>query len=394
MMCKAVKRLATWFGFKINVIMRSSSYQKVFDERKRRVRGLWKRNGWFYARLAAVDANTGHKSTKRVRLPLCRTVAEARTAMQDLLKDRRDHNLPVLRRSPRLADYWADYFKFYEQAKDAKRPSTLHTEKCANRNWLEHLGEIRISEITRVHINSYIAKRQAAGRSPRTVNLYVIALRNVLKRAIDDGWIKRLPTENLRPLKVDQRKRQLVTLDELKKLLAAARSLPLSGELLADVLCLMMTCGARIAESLRLRWSDVDFSQRQITIGSDGLAKNRKHRVVDFNKPLAAHLGEMVSRRQPDSVWLFPSPRRGGDDVPLVNFNKALRTACQSAGLPDFGFHDCRHYFISQCVMSGIDYMTIARWVGHQDGGVLVGKVYGHLSNEHARRQAGRVRLS
>ena len=42
-------------------------------------------------------------------------------------------------------------------------------------------------------------------------------------------------------------------------------------------------------------------------------------------------------------------------------------------------------------MMSGIDFMTIARWVGHKDGGVLIGKVYGHLSNEHAQAQAARV---
>ena len=45
------------------------------------------------------------------------------------------------------------------------------------------------------------------------------------------------------------------------------------------------------------------------------------------------------------------------------------------------------------CVMAGIDYMTIARRVGHQDGGVLIGKVYGHLSNEHTRRQAEKLVL-
>jgi hypothetical protein len=49
------------------------------------------------------------------------------------------------------------------------------------------------------------------------------------------------------------------------------------------------------------------------------------------------------------------------------------------------------HFFVSYCVMSGIDFMTIARWAGHQEGGVLIGKVYGHLSNEHAQRQAQRV---
>ena len=351
--------------------MPNSSYQKVFDERKRRVRGLWKRNGWFYAQMSITDGLNGKKSTQRVRLPLCRTVAQAKEAHQDLLKGRRDDNLPVLRRSPKLADYWQEYFDFYEKVKDAKRLSTLHREKSARNKWLAHLGEIRLSGITRLHINGFIAKRQGDGSAPRTVNLDIIALRNVLKRAIDDGWIKTLPTENLRPLKVDQRKRQLVSLTDLEKLIAAARTLPLSGELLADVLRLMTACGARIAESLRLRWSDVNFTQRQITIGSDGLSKNQKHRVVDFNEPLEAHLRDMESRRQPDSVWLFPSPRRGANDLPLVNFNKALRAACERAGKSDFGFHDCRHYFISHCVMSGIDYMTIAQWVGHQDDGVL-----------------------
>ena len=59
--------------------------------------------------------------------------------------------------------------------------------------------------------------------------------------------------------------------------------------------------------------------------------------------------------------------------------------------LQRFGFHDCRHHFISYAVMSGIDYMTIARWVGHKDGGILIGKIYGHLSNEHAQTQAARL---
>lgn len=373
--------------------MRQATYQKVFDERKRRVRGLWKRNDWFFVQMAFLDPQTGCKSTKRVRLETARTVAEARIAMQELHKDRRDHNLPVLKRSPRLADYWENYFNFYESVKDAKRVSTLHREKSARKNWLAHLGEIRLNEITRAHLNAYVAKRQISNTKPGTVNRDMIALRNVLKRAVDDGLLKSLPMENLHPLKVDQRKRRLYSSAENKKLLAAAAALPKSGQLLADVLRLMLSCGSRIAETLRLRWSDVDFKQRQISIGSDGLAKNRKARVVDFNAPLRKHLRDMFARRPQDSEFLFPSPRGGEADVPIANFNKAMCSACENARLPDFGFHDCRHYFISHCVMSGIDYMTIARWVGHQDGGVLIGKVYGHLSNEHARRQADRVRL-
>jgi len=38
--------------------------------------------------------------------------------------------------------------------------------------------------------------------------------------------------------------------------------------------------------------------------------------------------------------------------------------------------------------MAGIDFMTIAAWLGHKDGGILVGKVYGHLLDEHRSKAA------
>ena len=80
-------------------------------------------------------------------------------------------------------------------------------------------------------------------------------------------------------------------------------------------------------------------------------------------------------------------------NMPVTNFNKALEMAIEAAGVERFGFHHTRHYFISHCVMAGIDYMTIAKWVGHQDGGILIGKVYGHLNNAHTAEQARKVRL-
>jgi integrase len=135
----------------------------------------------------------------------------------------------------------------------------------------------------------------------------------------------------------------------------------------------------------------VDWRQKQLTIGADGMSKNRKSRVVDFNAQLEEHLQAMQGRRAPDSEWLFPSPQRGAHDLAAKSFVETMRLVRTAAGLRRFGFHDLRHYFISYCVMAGIDYMTIAKWVGHQDGGVLIGKVYGHLSNEHAQRQAQRL---
>jgi integrase len=366
-------------------------YKKVLDKRKHAIRGLWQRNERYYAQITVEDPATGVKRVKRVPLEGASTDAQAVAKHQELLTQRSKGALPVLNRTPKFADYARQYFDYYAQVKDAKRASTLYTERIAINHWIEHLGHVRLDRITRALVNGYIAKRQVSGMTGRTVNLEVTCFRNVMNRAIDDGLIQQLPTENLRPLKWTPQKRELFAADEIEKLCDNAIKESKNGQEFADYIRLMAFCGARMSESLRLKWSDVDWLQRQITIGSDGLAKNHKTRVVDFNPKLEGLLKEMDSRKAPDTVWLFPSPQRAGGDRAAKTFRESLLIARKDAGLPKFGFHDCRHFFISMCVMSGIDFMTIAKWVGHQDGGILIGKVYGHLSNEHAQRQAQRV---
>lgn len=369
------------------------AYQKVLDGRKRPIRGLWMRNARFYARVSIEDPKTGLKAVRRVPLA-ANTTAEAQGELRRLLTQREDNELPVLRRTPKFRHYVRQYLDFYDTVRDAKRPKTLQTERGHLNQWIEHLGDTRLDRINMAMINGFIAKRQGQGRSGRTVNLAVTILRNVLKKAIDDGWLQRLPTENLRPLKWTARKRPLFSNSEIEAVCEKGLTSSKNGQELADYIRVMAFAGSRASETLRLKWADVDWSQRQLTIGSDGLAKNHKSRVVDFNPKLEAHLRGMVQRRAPDTDWLFPSPRRGGADIASKSLRESLRLARTAANLPRFGFHDCRHFFISMCVMSGIDFMTIAKWVGHQDGGVLIGKVYGHLSNEHAQRQAGRIVFS
>ena len=41
--------------------------------------------------------------------------------------------------------------------------------------------------------------------------------------------------------------------------------------------------------------------------------------------------------------------------------------------------------------MAGLDFMTIAARLGHSDGGILVGKVYGHLADSHKKAAAQKM---
>ncbi len=384
---------------------RRGTYMKVCDERKRPIRGLWSRNGRFYAQVTVEDPHTGVKQVRRVPLEKATTAAQARDAMHELIVDRRKGLLPVLKRTPKFGDFADTYLEFHSAAKDAKRASTLKTEGYAIDRLKEHIGSIRLDKINRKHVDNFIAARQKNGKSARTVNLEVTVLRNVLNKAIDDKLLNRLPTENLRPLKKQTTKRALVTADQIENLCKSAlepqqdeatqeTTRRANGEQLADYLKLLAYSGARRTEALQIKWSHVDWKNRQLGIGSEGATKNGEWRVVDFNPKLEAHLKDMLARKAPDSEWMFPSPRRGETDRPAKTFVESLRLVRKSAKLSKFGFHDCRHFFISMCVMSGIDFMTIARWVGHRDGGILIGKVYGHLSNEHAQRQASKLNFA
>jgi integrase len=151
--------------------------------------------------------------------------------------------------------------------------------------------------------------------------------------------------------------------------------------------------GAREKEALRIKWADVDFERERVTIGADRLTKNWESRTVEFNPQVGALLREMHARRASDCSWLFPSPQRGPRDEHAKSFRESLKIARKAAGLEWVGFHDLRHYFCSICVMAGIDFMTIAAWLGHKDGGILVGKVYGHLLDEHRQKAAQQVRF-
>ena len=184
------------------------------------------------------------------------------------------------------------------------------------RRWKAAFGHMRVDLITTPMIAAWRDKRLLSGVSPRTVNLDLIALRAVFRKCLEDGLIVRNPMAKL--VKLAERKpleRRFLRPEQLKGLLDEAQArLPdgkakyRNGELLADFLQLLAYSGAREQEALALRWPDVDFERKQLTIGSDGDTKNSKARRVDFNDTLARHLRNMAARRDPRNRFPLSQP--------------------------------------------------------------------------------------
>jgi integrase len=350
-----------------------------------------------------VDTGNGRKAPRRIplfdedNLP-ARTIQSAKLALEIKRHERRENKLPIGGRKPSLADYCKIYFE--KATVQRKRIGTIRNERQALARWCDYLGHVRIDRISTPLITGFVDKRLKGGVfckrrldrvSERTANLDLLMLRNVLNAAVDDELLRELPKVKMLD-EAPAPKRQLLMPEEFDSLTnAAVIACMKNGQQLTDYLQFLAFSGSREKEALRIRIDDVDFERERVTIGADGLSKNWKSRTVEFNSKLGALLLDMYSRRAPDSSWLFPSPQRGNRDEHAKSFRESLKLARKAADLAWVGFHDLRHYFCSMCVMAGIDFMTIAAWLGHSDGGILVGKVYGHLLDEHRRKAARQV---
>ncbi len=150
------------------------TFAKVLDKRKQPIRGLWVRNGRYYAQLTFEDGDTGNKAVRRVPLladgrPV-ETVAQAVDALSELKVNRRREELPVMHRTPKFEDFVASYLAFIKAGDGQKKPATIAKEQYTLGGWVKHMGGVRLDKIRMGHVNAYKTKRLNEGVSPRTVN--------------------------------------------------------------------------------------------------------------------------------------------------------------------------------------------------------------------------------
>jgi len=374
---------------------------------KRRLRGLW-----FHVHGGTFVAQFGSNPPIRIKLHAT-TLRQAIDEHQEIRIKHRGGEIMTPKRAPGFTAFATDYMNTLK-AEGHKKPSTIVSECCHIKWWCDYLNNIPLNKLTLPRIKSGFTKLKLEGPkghrlSDRTLNYYLTAINCVLNEAVDLKLIKINPTkissENKKRLwrKLPKSTRPLFTELEKESLCAAAiNHCPRNGRQLADLINLLCYCGARVGVALRLRWSDVDWQNRLLTLARDGNAKSNSSRTLQFNPDLETLLRNMYERRGDDG-WIFPSGKRGNNGAAAKTFYPALRKAREKAGLgrkreEDKGqkavFHDCRHYFASMCVMAGVDFRTIAEWLGHDDGGVLVGSTYSHLCDEHKRRVADNLKLS
>jgi integrase len=281
----------------------------------------------------------------------------------------------------------------YAEFKKAKLKSWRDTERHLDL-WLVLLGDCQLDHITPARIaearDKLLAEKTVRGkpRHPGTVTRMMAALSACLAHGVKElQWLNGNPAEKAsKPGHSEARVRYLSDTERAALLKACKAS---SNKDLYTAVVLSLTTGARKSEIMGLRWPQVDFKARTITL-KQGETKNNEARALPLVGEAFTLLKERGKVRSLKDDRVFPTTSRA-KKATMLDLRTPWEAAVKVAGLghyegkgkakkfvPDFRWHDLRHTAASYLAMNGVSPLEISKILGHRTMAMV--SRYSHLS--------------
>jgi integrase/recombinase XerD len=212
--------------------------------------------------------------------------------------------------------------------------------------------------------------------APATIQRKTACLRSFYRHLRREEIIDHDPTAELRAPRKSQKLPQVLSRDEVAKLLAALRD--------RAMLELMYACGLRASEAVDLTVASVDL--RSGVVRAHG--KGSKERLIPVGRQavMAARLylehgrPKLVGLR--DERHLFVNHR--GTGLTRQGLYKIVQRHAASAGLAGrMSPHTLRHTFATHLLAGGCDLRSLQEMLGHAD--VATTQIYTHLSADRLK---------
>lgn len=233
------------------------------------------------------------------------------------------------------------------------------------------LGGVAVAELRRVHVDAYLAQREAEGVGAETrrkeLVLFRAALRTVRQLGVDAAEPEAVLLPRLRSAYVPRER--WLEVEEFERVMVELAPLRRRQVLVA---CYV---GARRSELRRIEPADIDWKRNVIRI------RQSKPRNTVRYVPLHPRLREELQRFKPGPGSLLGT---------FNNLYRAIAQACERAGVPRFTLNDCRRTFGSWMLQRGAQPYTVGKLLGHAST-QMVSQVYGRLSDDSLRDAVARL---
>lgn len=303
-----------------------------------------------------------------------------------------------------LSDWLNLWYQGYK--KPNLRPNTqMSYERRIYQHIIPALGHIQLDKLTTAEIQQFYADLKQSGRLLRTElygeglsdqTIYGIhtTLRAALDMAVEEKLLLRNPADGCKPPPAKPREMQVLTPEEIQRLLIRARE-----DGCYELLLLERSSGLRRGEICALQWNDLNLKtgalrvERQVhRVRGDLVVSPPKtkagRRTVLLPPPVLNVLKAYRTTRT--SRWMFPSPKKADSPVDPAAVRKRLQTVLERAECKRLRFHDLRHTFATASLEHGMDVKTLATIIGHVSSSTTL-NIYAHVTDEMQRTAAAKI---
>lgn len=268
---------------------------------------------------------------------------------------------------------------------------SVATAKTAERRFLEYIpGNRALNKIERKDAENLMMK--ISKTAPLGCYNYLKIYRTIFNVFVDWNYISSNPF-----LKVKLPKRQkdepiVFTEDQTK--IVCERLTAKGKDVIADMVLFAVETGLRLDEENNLRWSDVDFRNKVITIGNKLYkTKSKKVRRIPFNERMERILLKNSQRQLEKSRILreFVFVQSNGKQYKKDTVSKSLKKVIKEAGLPDeLHWHCLRATAATRWASNKVPIFTVSKLLGHSSVNVTT-RYYAGIDLDELRDAVNRL---
>ena len=237
-----------------------------------------------------------------------------------------------------------DFLEEYYRLHCAGLKSCRKTHDTYRKQFKEIFKGKFLNEITVYDIEQYKTQRRQEV-AVATVNRSMSFLRCLFNKAIDWGRYEGFnPVSKVKFFKENNARLRYLEKEEIARLLSFC-----DGNLKA-IVSLALNTGMRRGEIFDMKWEYVDFRVRVIYLLD---TKSGETREIPMNDEVVKILSGIKKHSNSPYVFWTKNGKR------IDDIRKSFWTALGKSGIKEFHFHDLRHTFASQLVMSGVDLNTV-----------------------------------
>lgn len=381
----------------------------IVNQNKREVTGsIQEKNGKYYAVINLYD-ESGKRKQKWIdtKLTLRGNKKTAKSMLQEILTEYNKSNIPTYDLTV------AEYFKkWLADAEIDVRPNTYRTYYGNMTNhiipYFESTG-LLLHELKPFHLEDYYKSKLKPNSkiksnealSPTTIKHHHQNISKALSDALRHGYINVNVAKSAKTPKTEKYNINCLNTKELKDLIMLFK-----GTVLEIPVVLCSYYGLRRSEITGLKWCNVDFERKEITIAetlqqhtggsyTDRPKTDSSYRTLPITdaiyKLLSKHKQLQQQRKvlMPDSYVVndYVCTWSNGKVITPNYVSKKFHAVISESDLPTIRFHDLRHSAASNLLDMGFSVVQVAEWLGHESSTTTL-KFYAHTFANSKRNMA------